>query len=283
VGLHERLTGAAKRLTSQAIPNADHAPSEATTATEDGNSGNVTQWHDLTFYIITRKEDFKLLPEMIASLPTGVKVNIVETIHDPKADIEAAATSTNGAIQDGRDVRTWEWRYPRWDFASARNAALATCDTSWAMWMDSDDRIPAIYHNDIIELVKADNPGVGGYMMGCAGYQPPYEAGARGSYYAVPHCRLHRVDTRITWRGYAHEQIDTAIQDSGYAIAESAVVVMHVGYVTDTKALAAKMGRNVMLLCRQISEDKEYIPAYYLNALKDNLTTYLHMKENING
>jgi hypothetical protein len=58
---------------------------------------------------------------------------------------------------------------------------------------------------------------------------------------------------------------------------------MHVGYVTDTKALAAKMGRNVMLLCRQISEDKEYIPAYYLHALKDNLTTYLHMKENIHG
>ena len=283
MGLHKKLTDAAKRLKSQAVPNVDHAHPEATTATDEGNMGNVTQWHDLTFYVITRKEDFKLLPDMIASLPTGVSVNIVETIHDPEADIDDPATQTNAANQDGRHVTTWEWRYPRWDFASARNAALSTCATTWAMWMDSDDRLPAIYHNDIIKLVGEDNSGVGGYMMGCAGYQPPYEAGARGSYYAVPHCRLHRVDTRIRWRGYAHEQIDTAIQDSGYAIAESAVVVMHVGYVTDTKALAAKMGRNVLLLCRQISEDKEYIPAYYLNALKDNLTTYLHMKEHING
>ena len=283
MGFHKKLTAAAKRLKSQAVPNVDPAPSEATTGTDEANTGNVTQWHDLTFYIITRKEDFKLLPDMIASLPTGVSVNIVETIHDPNADIDDPATQTNAANQDGRHVTTWEWRYPRWDFASARNAALATCATTWAMWMDSDDRLPAIYHDDIIKLVGEDNPGVGGYMMGCAGYQPPYEAGARGSYYAVPHCRLHRVDTRIRWRGYAHEQIDTAIQDSGYAIAESAVVVMHVGYVTDTKALAAKMGRNVLLLCRQISEDKEYIPAYYLNALKDNLTTYLHMKEHING
>lgn len=283
MGLHQKLTAAAKRLNSQAVPNVTPAPSEATTGTDGGNTGKVEAWHDLTFYVITRKEDFKLLPDMIASLPTGVNVNIVETIHDPNADIDDPATETNAAKQDGRFVTTWEWRYPRWDFASARNAALATCVTTWAMWMDSDDRLPAIYHNDVIELANTNNPGVGGYMMGCAGYQPPYEAGARGSYYAVPHCRLHRVDTRITWRGYAHEQIDTAIQDSGYAIAESAVVVMHVGYVTDTKALAAKMGRNVMLLCRQISEDKEYIPAYYLNALKDNLTTYLHMKENING
>lgn len=283
MGLHKKLTDAAKRLKSQAVPNVDHAPSEATTGMDEAITDNVTTWHDLTFYIITRKEDFKLLPDMIASLPTDVGVNIVETIHDPEADIDAPATQTNGANQDGRHVTTWEWRYPRWDFASARNAALSTCATTWAMWMDSDDRLPAIYHDDIIKLVGEDNPGVGGYMMGCAGYQPPYEAGARGSYYAVPHCRLHRVDTRIRWRGYAHEQIDTAIQDSGYAIAESAVVVMHVGYVTDTKALAAKMGRNVLLLCRQISEDKEYIPAYYLNALKDNLTTYLHMKEHING
>lgn len=283
MGLHKKLADAAKRLKSQAVPNVDPAPSEATTGTDDGNTGNVTQWHDLTFYIITRKEDFKLLPDMIASLPTGVSVNIVETIHDPNADIDDPATETKAANQDGRHVTTWEWRYPRWDFASARNAALATCATTWAMWMDSDDRLPAIYHDDIIKLVGEDNPGVGGYMMGCAGYQPPYEAGARGSYYAVPHCRLHRVDTRIRWRGYAHEQIDTSIQDSGYAIAESAVVVMHVGYVTDTKSLAAKMGRNVLLLCRQIAEDKEYIPAYYLNALKDNLTTYLHMKEHING
>lgn len=236
----------------------------------------------LSIYVITRKADFTYLPQMIDSLPKGIELNIVETIHDKDVTDEAPVL-THGETVKGRFIRTYQWRFQRWDFASARNAALKTCTRPWAMWMDSDDRMMPQSHDDIRGLIDKAGTGVGGYMMGCTGYQPPYQDGHRGSYYSAPHLRLHRNDERFRWRGYAHEQIDTSIQDAGYSIAESAVVILHVGYVTDVKALTAKMGRNVQLLCRQIAEDPQYIPAYYLEALKNNLTTYLEMKGASNG
>lgn len=229
----------------------------------------------LSVYVITRKEDFKFLPEMIASLPSGIELNIVET--KPGEPCEGP-TMTNEAEHDGRLVRTWEWTFKRWDFASARNAAMSTCTREWCLWMDSDDRFMPQYHKDIVQLIAEAGAGVGGYIMGCTGFQPAYKEHERGAYYTTPHLRLHRNDKRLRWRGYAHEQIDTSILDAGYSIAESAIVILHVGYVNDVKALTAKMGRNVMLLCGQIWEDREYIPSYYLQVLKDNITTYLDMK-----
>jgi hypothetical protein len=273
MAFNERLKGAARRLKHQAVPSVTEESSEATTATDDA------KYAPLSVYVITRKQDFEYLPDMIASLPEGIELNIVETKHG--ADCEAA-TMTHEDTVNGRLVRTWEWTYSKWDFASARNAAMATCTREWCLWMDSDDRFLAIYHNDLINIIAEAGAGVGGFMMGCVGYQPPYKANERGAYYHTPHLRLHRNEARLKWRGYAHEQIDTSIQDAGYSISESAILISHVGYVTDVKALTAKMGRNVMLLCRQIAEDHEYIPAYYLNVLKNNLVTYLDMKESSN-
>lgn len=274
MALNERLKGAARRLKQQAVPTVAEESSEAATATDGPESV------PLSVYVITRKEDFKYLPDMIASLPLGIELNIVETKHGEDCD---GPTLTHEETVNGRLVRTWEWTYTQWDFASARNAALKTCTREWCLWMDSDDRFQPAYHKDLLGLIAEAGAGVGGFMIGCVGYQPPYKDNERGGYYNTPHLRLHRNDKRLKWRGYAHEQIDTSIQDAGYSISESAIIITHVGYVTDVKALTAKMGRNVMLLCRQIAEDKEYIPAYYLNVLKNNLVTYLDMKESSHG
>lgn len=276
--INKRMADLKKTAAKAAVKAVPAEPTQATAATADA----APAYMPLSIYVITRKEDFQYLPQMIDSLPVGVELNIVETVHDKETTDEAPVLTHQDTVK-GRFVRTFAWRFQRWDFASARNAALSTCTRPWSMWMDSDDRMLPMYHDEIRGLIDNAGTGVGGYMMGCCGYQPPYQDGQRGSYYSAPHLRLHRTDERFRWRGYAHEQIDTSIQDAGYSIAESAVVIAHVGYVTDVKALTAKMGRNVQLLCRQIAEDPKYIPAYYLEALKNNLTTYLEMKGSDHG
>lgn len=271
MGARKTIAKAIGKLRTAAVPS-ESVVSEPTTVAEV----------PLSVYVITRKEDFPLLPEMIASLPVGIELVIVDTVNDA-AKAGQAPTADRSEVIDGRSVRTYTWYYARWDFASARNAALGLCSREWCMWMDSDDRMPTIYHGELLGVLAGVGAGVGGFVMGCSGFQPPYEEGKRGSYYATPHVRMHRNVEKIAWRGYAHEQIDISIQDAGYSIEETAIVIIHVGYVTDIPALTAKMGRNVYLLCRQIAEDREFIPSYYLHILQNNLTTYNEMKGQQHG
>jgi glycosyltransferase involved in cell wall biosynthesis len=256
-----------------AVPKEPKQVSAPTTAHEYDASEHV----DLSIYVITRKEDFHHLPDMIDSLPRGVELVIVETVPD-KAKAGHAPVQTGCEYVKGRHVKTYTWHFDRWDFSSARNAALSLCTREWCMWMDSDDRIVQGHQQGITQLIPQLMLGTGGVMLGCHGYQPPYRDGERGSFYAVPHCRIHRNHPDIRWRGLVHEQIDAQIAEAGLQVIESSVSIIHVGYVTDAKSLTAKMGRNVYLLCRQIAEDRDYVPTYYLKALQDNITTYNDMK-----
>ena len=135
-------------------------------------------------------------------------------------------------------------------------------------------------HGNILAITTDLPPGVAGVMVGCYGYQPPYKDGERGAFYAVPHCRAHRNLPGLQWRGKVHEQIEPQIKDLGYTTVEADIGVYHVGYVVDRETMTAKMGRNVIMLCQQIASDRDYLPDYYTTALKNNIHTYLDMKEN---
>lgn len=228
---------------------------------------------DLSVYCITRDKDMHYLRGMIDSLPRGIELVIVNTVHG-KAE---GLTFDREEMVDGRWVRMGTWTYTSWKFDRARNAALELCTKGWCFWMDSDDRLMAQHHAALLEIPKLP-AGVGGVMCGCFGYQPPYEDGKRGSFYAVVHCRAHRRHPDIRWRGFVHEQIDPQINDLGYKVVEANICVYHEGYVTDVATITAKMGRNVRLLCQQLSEDPTYLPDYYADALARNSSTYLEMK-----
>lgn len=231
--------------------------------------------HDLTFYTITRVEDRKYLTGMLDSLPRGVEVVIVNTVHDASKD--GQLTVDKEETIDGRAYRLATFTYASWDFARARNAALSLCTRGWCFWMDTDDRLISFQHQDIFDICTLP-PGVCGVMMGCYGYQPPYEDNKRGAFYAVPQCRAHRNIPGLEWRGKVHEQIEPQIKELGYTTVEADIGVYHVGYVIDTQTMTAKMGRNVVMLCQQIAAERDYLPDYYTTALRNNLTTYLEMK-----
>lgn len=232
--------------------------------------------HDLSFYCITRIQDAKYLKGMIDSLPTGVEIVIVNTVHDKAKDGELSIDRQE--MVDGRDYIFATYNYASWDFSKARNVALSLCTKSWCFWMDTDDRLIPWQHADILEITTLPL-GVGGVMVGCFGFQPPYEDGKRGAFYAVPHCRAHRNIPGLEWKGCVHEQIEPQIKDLGFTTVEADIGVYHVGYVTDKQTMTAKMGRNVLMLCQQIATDRTYLPDYYTQALRNNLNTYLEMKD----
>lgn len=231
--------------------------------------------HNLSFYTITRTEDQKYLRGMLDSLPTGCEVVIVNTVHNP----EQAGTLKVDRREDiaGNAFVLATYYYAAWDFSEARNAALSLCSRGWCFWMDTDDRLIPWQHGDIIDITNLP-PGVAGVHVGCYGYQPPYEDGKRGIFYAVPHCRAHRNVPGLVWRGKVHEQIEAQIKDLGFTTVEADIGVYHVGYVTDVETMKKKMGRNVVMLCQQIATDWEYLPDYYTTTLRNNINTYLEMK-----
>lgn len=233
------------------------------------------QQHDLSFYTITRKEDSHYLRGMLETLPTGIECVIVNTVADASRADELTVDTREDI--DGISYVLATYYYASWDFAVARNAAMKLCSRSWCFWMDTDDRLMSWQHSNILEITQLP-AGVGGVMVGCYGYQPPYEENKRGAFYAVPHCRAHRNIRGIEWRGKVHEQIEPQIKDMGFTTVEADIGVYHVGYVVDKETLQKKMGRNVVMLCQQIATDRAYLPDYYTNVLRNNLNTYLELK-----
>lgn len=264
------------------IDAAKQALTGAPPATDAAASTEAHQY-DLSFYCITRHEDREFLPGMIQSLPRGVELVLCNTV-PTKDDAENGTVVLDREEElDGRFVRFCTYRYKSWDFATARNAALAFVQRGWCFWVDTDDRLLPFQHDDIVAIPTLMPPGVGGVMVGCFGYQPPYQENKRGLYYSTVHCRAHRNHPAIRWRGLAHEQIEPQINDLGYKVIEADIAVYHVGYVCSKEDLTAKMGRNVRLLCQQIAQDPQYLPQLYVQFLRDNSSTYLELKEATDG
>lgn len=260
--LREMLTGEHDTPTPS---TKEHRADETATETQ----------HDLTFYTITRNEDRKYLRGMLDTLPRGCEVVIVNTVHKPEEAGTLRVDKRDNQVGNAFVLATYY--YASWDFTEARNAALSLCSRGWCFWMDTDDRLIPWQHEDLLELTTLP-PGVAGVMVGCYGYQPPYKENERGAFYSVPQVRAHRNVPGLVWRGKVHEQLEPQIKKLGYTIVEADLGVYHVGYVTDVQTMSAKMGRNVVMLCQQITSDREYLPDYYTHTLLNNLTTYLQMK-----
>ena len=238
--------------------------------------------HDFSFACITCQQDAHYLEDMIASLPKGVELVIVNTIPCKDDEEESIVLRFDGET-DGRHTRVADYHYKRWRFDKARNVSIDLCQREWVMWIDSDDRLVPSYHDQLLSITQGVSACVGGVTMGCFGFQPPYEEGKRGAYYATPHLRIFRRSIGAKFRGIVHEQIDAQITEAGFVVVESDVPIIHIGYVTDTKTLLGKMRRNVSLLCQQIATDPDYLTEYYRKALTNNLQTLNELEGLQNG
>lgn len=101
--------------------------------------------------MLTRDEE-RALPQMLASLPGGVKLLVVDAqSRDRTREIAAAA---------GARVVERAWT----DFVDARRFALAQVATPWALMLDADERLDEGLRAALIEA-QPDRDGFNGYRV----------------------------------------------------------------------------------------------------------------------
>ncbi len=144
------------------------------------------------------------------------------------------------------------------DFSAARNRCLEEATGHWILSIDADERIDARGARLIRKMLGTQVEGVF-VTIRCpavAGHTPFVETGRQ--------CRLFRNDPRFRFRGRIHEQVVESILAAGGAIADSEIVIDHLGYATDAETLRGKWERNLALLQRHVDDDPGDLRRVYL-------------------
>lgn len=228
----------------------------------------------ISVIVITHAGHEEELGRMLASLPKGIEVCIVNTVESDMDYFQIDDVFDH----DGNDFRTGTWYYKNFSFSKARNHSIDLATNDWLVWMDSDDWLLPQFQNDLKDLVTLPK-GVGGVMMGCFGCQLPYAAGEKTEYYAVPHLRAFRKSTGVRFNGLVHEQIQPQLEAARWHITTSSIMIAHMGYIATREQLHARFERNVKLLSAQLATS-DYMRDYYMRMLQNQLFTINDLKGN---
>jgi hypothetical protein len=226
----------------------------------------------ISVIVITHAGHEEELGRMLASLPKGIEVCIVNTV---QSDMDYFQID-DCFEHEGNDFRTGTWYYKNFSFSKARNHSIDLATNDWCMWMDSDDYLLPQFHDDVKDLVNLPL-GVGGVMMGCFGSQLPYNKGDKTEYYAVPHLRAFRKSTGARFNGLVHEQIQPQIEAARFHITTSSIMIAHMGYIATRDEMQARFERNVRLLSAQLATS-DYLRDYYMQMLQNQLFTLNDLK-----
>jgi hypothetical protein len=221
----------------------------------------------ISVIVITHSEHESELKSMLASLPSGIEVCIVQTV---ESDMDYFQID-DCFEHEGNECRTGTWYYKNFSFSKARNHSIDLATNDWCVWMDSDDYLLPQFHDDLKDLVNLP-PGIGGVMMGCFGSQSPYNKGEKTEYYAVPHLRAFRKSTGARFNGLVHEQIQAQLENARYQVVTSNIMIAHMGYMATREQMGKRFERNVQLLAAQVATS-DYMRDYYLACLQRALFT----------
>ena len=187
----------------------------------------------VTALLIVRDEENNL-DDCLQSLTNSVdEIIVVDT---------GSKDGTIGIARDfGARVLHFSWIC---DFAAARNFAIESCRTSWAFYIDADERISASSRLPFRHIIEPD------WLAADILLRPKI------NYTRYRLARLFRIDPRIRFTGAIHETILPSLEEITGSPASSTVKLTsieidHYGYEGD---LHAKHLRNLPLLERCIGE-----------------------------
>jgi glycosyltransferase involved in cell wall biosynthesis len=139
------------------------------------------------------------------------------------------------------------------DFAHARNVALAACTSEWALYIDADERVRPASREALAQLLA--DPRLGGCFVRLA---------AKAEQLPYREMRLFRLDPSVRFEGVIHENIWPSLhrylEATGRGLAESALVLDHVGYDGDQ---THKHRRNLPLLLKALERDPQHTYCWY--------------------
>lgn len=180
--------------------------------------------------IVSNEAEF--LPGCIASISESVDEILV-------VDTGSLDNTVELARQAGARVVHFPWVD---DFAAARNFAIASCRTPWALYIDADERLAPGFRGPIRSIIDPR------WLAADVLLRP------RANYTPCRLTRLFRIDPRIRFEGAIHETILPSLErasGAGKPIALTGLEIDHLGYEGD---LTAKHHRNLPLLLRCVEE-----------------------------
>lgn len=198
----------------------------------------------------TLKLPFKPGTLTIAMIVKNEVKNIREAIESfrPIADeIIVNDTGSTDGTQEVLETLGVKWFQGDWrsDFSYARNLAIDQATSSWVLWMDADDRIPADQIENFRKLKTAPLDRAFGFqVINTQGGMP-----VGGRFMQV---RMFPNHPQLRFRYRIHEQVLHAIAGLGLHMFYTETTLWHTGY-EEPEMKANKARRNLQLL----AEEKE--------------------------
>lgn len=214
---------------------------------------------NLSVCIIAIRQEWEHLKRCISTLPAGCEVIVLWNAHKQGATWDVAKEKTY-VDASNREITFYSLEHdePLASFADLRNEALQHCTREWVLSIDCDERIPTDSLPFFTEILPTYGAGIGGVLCGVYGVQAPlrdvHDKALRTNNTTL---RLFRNHYGFRWYGHCHEQIGWCIQDAGYSIMDSVLLIYHVGYDAGKEVLTNKMRRNIKLLSRQVAEETD--------------------------
>jgi tetratricopeptide (TPR) repeat protein len=194
----------------------------------------------------------------------------LESVRDLVDEIIVVDTGSNDAtksIAAGFGAKVFDFQWVD-DFAAARNESLRHATREWIFWMDADDRLDEENRGKLRAFFGQLPQANVAYRMKCVSLLN------NGTTTVNIQPRLFRNDPRIRWKCRCHEQIDSAVLESGGEVRGSDsgsifnrpsvqkregtaacfngpdgsdIVVTHIGYL-NLQHVLLKLRRNLRLL-----------------------------------
>jgi glycosyltransferase involved in cell wall biosynthesis len=157
--------------------------------------------------------------------------------------VDTGSTDSTVEIAEkfGAEVHHFDWIN---DFSAARNESLAYARQPWIFWLDADDRVSVV---QLEGLKAAAASGIAdAYICKVASHLPD------GSFDTTTHVRLFRNRVGIRFEGAVHESVMESLRENGLRLANTNVLIDHLGYHTSSEVMRQKRERNLELIEHQI-------------------------------
>lgn len=220
----------------------------------------------ISFVCIYSEADSHYLSEMIKSIPKNCELLLFEM---KPSNLELVTF-----INQNDNIKQYTFLYEsdKFSFSHFRNRAKNYAKYDIIFTIDSDERL--LIQNDEVEKIKElfDNDNeIGGMLVNIINFS--FENGGLQKHIA-PTVRIFR--KKFNYENLVHESIENDIARNNCYLADSSVIIKHIGYMTSFENNFNRMQRNVILMYKDLSNNPENL--YLENKLINSLSVLNEMR-----
>lgn len=221
----------------------------------------------ISFVCIYSESDSHYLSEMIKTIPKQCELLLFE-MKDSNMELVTF-------IDQNENIKQYSFMYIKdnFSFSKFRNIAKSYASNDVIFTIDSDERL--LIQNDEVEKIRTlfdTDKEIGGMLVNIVNFS--FENNSLQKHIA-PTVRIFR--KMFVYENLVHESIEKDIARNNYYLADSSVIIKHVGYMTSFENNFKRIQRNINLMYKDLSNNPNNL--YLENKLKDSLLILTEMRK----